>query len=176
MNDMTPARGGEVGRSLPRLEASAKVTGRVEYVHTMRLPGMLVAKLVRSTVAHGRIKSINIDEAMKVPGVERIVTSADVCKIIPHPYYGPAFHDQPILAIDKVVYVGEPVAAVIGALAVVSMRPLLPYALAFAAGAMIFVVVEEVIPESQRGGNSDLATLGAMVGFAVMMTLDVGLG
>ena len=70
----------------------------------------------------------------------------------------------------------EPVAGVIGALAVVTMRPILPYALAFAAGAMIFVVVEEVIPESQRGGNSDLATLGAMVGFAVMMTLDVALG
>ncbi len=70
----------------------------------------------------------------------------------------------------------EPVAAVIGALAVMTMRPILPYALAFAAGAMIFVVVEEVIPESQRGGNSDLATLGAMVGFAVMMTLDVALG
>ena len=67
-------------------------------------------------------------------------------------------------------------AAVIGALAVVTMRPILPDALAFAAGAMIFVVVEEVIPESQRGGNSDLATLGAMVGFAVMMTLDVALG
>jgi ZIP family zinc transporter len=70
----------------------------------------------------------------------------------------------------------EPVAGVIGALAVVTMRPILPYALAFAAGAMIFVVVEEVIPESQRGGNGDLATLGAMVGFALMMTLDVALG
>jgi ZIP family zinc transporter len=70
----------------------------------------------------------------------------------------------------------EPVAAVIGAAAVLLMRPILPYALAFAAGAMIFVVVEEVIPESQAGGNSDLATLGAMVGFAVMMTLDVALG
>ncbi|MDP1570214.1 MAG: ZIP family metal transporter [Vicinamibacterales bacterium] len=70
----------------------------------------------------------------------------------------------------------EPVAAVIGALAVTMMRPLLPYALAFAAGAMIFVVVEEVIPESQSGGNSDRATLGAMIGFAVMMTLDVALG
>jgi len=70
----------------------------------------------------------------------------------------------------------EPVAAVVGALAVTMMRPILPYALAFAAGAMIFVVVEEVIPESQSGGNSDRATLGAMVGFAVMMTLDVALG
>ena len=70
----------------------------------------------------------------------------------------------------------EPFAAVIGAVAVVMMRPILPYALAFAAGAMIFVVVEEVIPESQSGGNGDLATLGTMVGFAVMMTLDVALG
>lgn len=70
----------------------------------------------------------------------------------------------------------EPVAAVIGAAAVTMMRPMLPYALAFAAGAMIFVVVEEVVPESQSGGNTDAATLGAMVGFAVMMTLDVALG
>ena len=70
----------------------------------------------------------------------------------------------------------EPVAAVIGCVAVMAMRPVLPYALAFAAGAMIFVVVEEVIPESQTGGNADLATLGTMVGFAVMMTLDVALG
>jgi zinc transporter, ZIP family len=65
---------------------------------------------------------------------------------------------------------------VVGALAVTMMRPILPYALAFAAGAMIFVVVEEVIPESQSGGHGDLATLGAMIGFAVMMTLDVALG
>lgn len=67
----------------------------------------------------------------------------------------------------------EPVAGVIGAAAVMLSRPLLPYALSFAAGAMIFVVVEEVIPESQRQGNTDIATLGAMVGFTVMMTLDV---
>lgn len=70
----------------------------------------------------------------------------------------------------------EPVAGVLGALAVYLARPLLPYALAFAAGAMIYVVVEEVIPESQGGGNSDIATVGAMLGFALMMTLDVALG
>ena len=69
----------------------------------------------------------------------------------------------------------EPVAGVIGAAAVMLAQPLLPYALGFAAGAMIFVVVEEVIPESQRGGNTDLATMGAMAGFVVMMILDVGL-
>jgi zinc transporter ZupT len=56
------------------------------------------------------------------------------------------------------------------------MRPILPYALAFAAGAMIFVVVEEVVPESQAGGHPDLATSGAILGFAVMMVLDVALG
>ncbi len=70
----------------------------------------------------------------------------------------------------------EPVFAVLGAEAVVVAKPILPYALAFAAGAMIFVVVEEVIPESQAGGNSDWATLACMAGFAVMMALDVGLG
>jgi ZIP family zinc transporter len=70
----------------------------------------------------------------------------------------------------------EPVAGVIGAAAVLLMRPILPYALAFAAGAMIYVVVEELIPESQRGDITDIATLGAMGGFAVMMMLDVALG
>ncbi|MBN1943859.1 MAG: ZIP family metal transporter [Phycisphaerae bacterium] len=70
----------------------------------------------------------------------------------------------------------EPVAGVLGALAVIAMSAILPYALAFAAGAMIFVVVEELVPESQRNGNVDLATLGAVAGFAIMMTLDVALG
>lgn len=70
----------------------------------------------------------------------------------------------------------EPIAGVIGATAVILMKPILPYALAFAAGAMIFVVVEELIPESQLEKNEDIATIGTMFGFAVMMTLDVALG
>jgi ZIP family zinc transporter len=70
----------------------------------------------------------------------------------------------------------EPIAGVLGAAAVLVARPILPYALAFAAGAMIFVVVEEVVPESQASGNADLATMGLMVGFTVMMILDVALG
>jgi CO/xanthine dehydrogenase Mo-binding subunit len=105
--------GGQVGRGLPRLEGRDKVTGRAEYTHNLRLPGMLHGKLVRSTVAHGRIKSIDATAARAVPGVHRVVTAEDVIKVIPHPYYGPAFHDQPILAIGKVHYVGEPVAAVL---------------------------------------------------------------
>ncbi len=70
----------------------------------------------------------------------------------------------------------EPIAGVLGAVSVILVKPLLPYALAFAAGAMIFVVVEELIPESQLEKNTDIATLGAMGGFAVMMALDVALG
>lgn len=70
----------------------------------------------------------------------------------------------------------EPIAGVLGAVAVVTFTPILPYALAFAAGAMMFVVVEEVIPEAQQNKSSDIATLGFLGGFLVMMTLDVALG
>ncbi len=70
----------------------------------------------------------------------------------------------------------EPISGVIGALMVVLMQPLLPYALSFAAGAMIFVVIEELIPESQNGHDTDMSTIGAMFGFAIMMFLDVALG
>ncbi len=70
----------------------------------------------------------------------------------------------------------EPLAGVLGAAVVILARPILPYALAFAAGAMIFVVIEELVPEAQRGGHGDLATMGGMTGFAVMMSLDVAFG
>jgi ZIP family zinc transporter len=73
----------------------------------------------------------------------------------------------------------EPIAGVFGAFAVLTMKPMLPYALAFAAGAMIYVVVEELIPEAQReegGSKTDIATIGCMIGFSIMMILDVALG
>ena len=70
----------------------------------------------------------------------------------------------------------EPIFAVIGAAIVISVYPILPYALAFAAGAMIFIVVENVVPESHRGGNIDIASIGLIIGFIVMMILDVSLG
>lgn len=70
----------------------------------------------------------------------------------------------------------EPIGAVIGAAAVIAMRQILPYALAFAAGAMIYVVIEELIPEAQQGESTDISTAGAMLGFTVMMILDVALG
>ncbi|MBS3825468.1 ZIP family metal transporter [Candidatus Bipolaricaulota bacterium] len=70
----------------------------------------------------------------------------------------------------------EPLAGLLGAIAVIVVRPMLPYALAFAAGAMIYVVIEELVPEAQLEGNADLATMGVMIGFTIMMSLDVGLG
>lgn len=70
----------------------------------------------------------------------------------------------------------EPIAAIIGVLAVTLMQPILPFALSFAAGAMIFVVAEEVIPGSQENGNKDLASMTLMLGFTLMMILDVALG
>ena len=104
---------GQVGRSVPRLEGAAKVTGRADYVHNLRLPKMLIGKIFRSTVAHGRIKSLDVSAARALPGVYRVVTIDDIKTVIPNPFYGPAFHDQPILADGKVHYVGEPVAVVL---------------------------------------------------------------
>jgi CO/xanthine dehydrogenase Mo-binding subunit len=74
---------------------------------------MLHGKIFRSTVAHGRIRKINTRAAGKLAGVFRVITIEDVLNVIPDPYYGPAFHDQPILAHQKVRYIGEPVAVVL---------------------------------------------------------------
>ena len=74
---------------------------------------MLHGKIVRSTIAHGRIRAIDTRLAAQRPGVHAVITGEDIRKLIPDPYYGPAFHDQPILAIGKVRHVGEPVAVVL---------------------------------------------------------------
>jgi CO/xanthine dehydrogenase Mo-binding subunit len=103
----------EVSRSVPRLEGVQKVTGTVEYIHHLRLPGMLYGKIVRSAVPHGRIVSIDASAARALPGVHAVITADKVRAICPEPYYGPAFLDQPVLAIDKVHHVGEPVAVVL---------------------------------------------------------------
>lgn len=103
----------EMGRSLPRLEARSKVTGRADYVHNMRVPGMLHAKIFRSTIAHGRILSIDTSAARDMEGVHSVLTGEDIKRVMPAPYFGPAFHDQAILALEKVHFIGEPVAVVL---------------------------------------------------------------
>lgn len=102
-----------IGKSLPRVEGKAKVTGKVEYVMNMVMPEMLHIKILRSTVPHGLIKSIDKTEAEKIPGVLRVITGEDLKTMDINHYYGPAFRDQPVLAMDKVRYVGDPVAAVV---------------------------------------------------------------
>src|SRR3954469_1296 len=103
----------QVGRSAPRLESWLKVTGKAEYVHNLRLPGMLYGKIFRSSIAHGRIKRIDTSAARALPGVHSAVTAKEGSTILPDPSSGPAFHDQPVLAVDKVRHFGEPVAVVL---------------------------------------------------------------
>src|SRR4030081_1071314 len=102
---LSPAETPQVGSSLPRPQAWPKGTGRGEYVPNLRLPGMLYGRIFRSSIAHGRIKRLDVSAARAVGGVHRVVTAADLKEIVPDPYYGPAFHDQPVLAVDKVRYV-----------------------------------------------------------------------
>src|SRR5438105_9327652 len=103
----------QIRRSVRRLESRAKVDGSAEYIYNLRLPGMLHGKIFRSSVAHGRILNIDTSAAMAVEGVEAVITGKDVCTVIPDPYHGPAFLDQPILALEKVRHIGEPMAVVL---------------------------------------------------------------
>ncbi len=106
---------GQVKRSVRRLESKAKVDGSAEYIYNLSLPGMLYGKIARSSIPHGKILSIDATAALAVEGVHVVITGEDIRRLIPDPYYGPAFHDQPILALDKVRYAGEPVAVVLAA-------------------------------------------------------------
>ena len=98
----------QIGRAIPRLEARAKVTGRAEYVHNLRVPGMLYRE---DFPQHGRAWPHPLHRretpARDAEGVYAVVTGEDIQSSFPSPYFGPAFHDQPILALDKVRYVGE---------------------------------------------------------------------
>jgi CO/xanthine dehydrogenase Mo-binding subunit/aerobic-type carbon monoxide dehydrogenase small subunit (CoxS/CutS family) len=99
-----------VGHSVQRTDVIDKVTGRARYVTDMELPGMAHAQLLRSPYAHARIRGIDVSRARAVPGVHAVLTGADLTWC--DPYYGPAFRDRPVLAIDVVRYEGEPVVAV----------------------------------------------------------------
>jgi CO/xanthine dehydrogenase Mo-binding subunit len=100
----------EIGRPRPVLEARSKVDDTADYVINHVRSRMLQAAIVRSTQPHAELAGIDADAARASAGVHSVLTGQDVAKVIKDPYYGPAFHDQPILALDKVRYVGEPVA------------------------------------------------------------------
>src|SRR6516165_6640967 len=101
-----PSRTPQVRRSVRRLEGRAKVDGSAEYIFNLNLPGMLYGKIARSSIPHGRIVSIDATAALALEGVHAVITGDDVRRLIPNPYYGPAFHDQPILALEKLRYTG----------------------------------------------------------------------
>ena len=105
-----PSRPAQVRRSVRRLEGRAKVDGSAEYILNFNLPGMLYGKIARSSIPHGKIVHIDATAALALEGVQAVITGEDIQRLIPNPYYGPAFHDQPILALEKVRYAGEPVA------------------------------------------------------------------
>src|SRR5207244_817227 len=105
----------QVGRSVRRLESRSKVDGSAEYIHNLTLPGMLYGKIARSSVPHGKILKIDPTAALELEGVYAVITAEDIRRLIPDPYYGPAFHDHPILALEKVRYAGEPVAVALAA-------------------------------------------------------------
>src|SRR3990170_6515071 len=99
-----------IGKSVPKIDARDKVTGRAKYAGDLKVPGMLIGKILRSPHAHARILSIDTSKAEQLPGVEAVITAKDV----PATFYGisPARYDETILAIEKVLQVGDKVAAV----------------------------------------------------------------
>jgi CO/xanthine dehydrogenase Mo-binding subunit len=100
-----------VGSSVPRVDGIDKVTGRAKYVADLEIPGMIEGKFLRSPYAHARIRSINTTEAEAMPGVVAVLTSKDLTDI--GPYIGRGKNkDQPVIAMDRVIFAGQPVAAV----------------------------------------------------------------
>ncbi len=108
---MTEARPAEVGRSRPRKDAWEKLRGQAMYVGDMEVPGMLIGKVLRSQVPHGRIVSIDAAQAAAMKGVVAVLTGEDL-RDLDHPYFGHAIKDRPVIAIDRVRFHGEPVVAV----------------------------------------------------------------
>ena len=99
-----------IGKSVPRVDGLQKVTGKAIFTDDIRIPGMLYAKLLRSPLPHARLKTIHTRVAESMPGVVAVLTAKDFGGL--RPFFGHALKDRPILAIDKVRYIGEPIACV----------------------------------------------------------------
>lgn len=111
-----------IGQPVPRVDAPAKVTGSAQYVGDIDVRGVEHAALVRSSIAHGRIRAVTVDSAMAAPGVTRIVTASDLTGIVTTSRFGPVVRDCPLLAEDVVRYEGEPIAVVLGRTAAAAQR------------------------------------------------------
>jgi len=102
-----------VGRAVPVSEREARVRGRVPFAGSVAVPDMLHGRIVRSSIAHGIVRSVDTRRALAVPGVVAVLTGHDLLRGDIEPYYGPVLPDRPLVAIDRVRFVGEPIAAVI---------------------------------------------------------------
>lgn len=135
--------------------------------------GLAVGVAFGATAVHGDVATVGAAIALAVGlGLQNMPEGIAVGVSMLREGYSPSR----AFSYGQLTGVVEPFAAAFGALVVTGSQALMPYALGFAAGAMIFVIIEELVPECQASGNTDLATLGAIVGFAVMMVLDVAMG
>jgi CO/xanthine dehydrogenase Mo-binding subunit len=167
-----------VGKSVRRIDAVEKVTGRARYVTDLELAGMLHAKLLRSPYAHARIMGIETAAARAVSGVTAVVTSADLgwCD----PYFGPAYRDRPILAIDVARYEGEPVAAVIAEDESVAAQALDLIEVDYEELPAVTTIEEALLPgaplvhtgEPQAGHFADLSSLRSRPGTNICHQFD----
>ena len=154
-----------VGRSMPRVDATEKVTGRARYVTDLTMPGMAHAKVLRSPYPHARIDGVNADRARALPGVLAVLTGRDLTWC--DPFYGPAFRDRPILATDVARYEGDPVAAVVAADEATAAAALESIDVTYTPLAAVLTVEEAVAPgaalvhtgQPLAGHFADLSTL-----------------
>ena len=175
-----PSGPNQVRRSVRRLEGRAKVDGSAEYIINFTLPGMLYGKIARSSIPHGKIVRIDAAAALALEGVHAVITGEDIRRLIPNPYYGPAFHDQPILALEKVRYAGEPVAVALATdphvaeeaadLIAVEYEPLEPVFDEVAAGKVDAPIIHETLKPAAT--FTDLKYLQGRSGTNVALTAN----
>ena len=172
---------------LPHLHVSAPLTAREGVETTWRRTTLLILAITLHNIPEGLAVGVAFGAAAAdlpaatIAGAAALAIGIGIqnfpeAMAVSMPLRRAGFSRRRSFWYGQLSGVVEPMAGVLGAWAVLASRSLLPYALAFAAGAMIFVVIEELIPEAQCEGHADIATVGAMLGFAVMMTLDVALG
>jgi CO/xanthine dehydrogenase Mo-binding subunit len=162
-----------VGQSVPRVDGLEKVTGRVEYTINMEIPGMLHVKVLRSPHPHARIVAIDASRAERFRGVRAVLTREDLKSSRVDPYYGPVVRDQPIVAIDRVRYVGDVVAAVAAVDEQVAEEALELIAVEYEELPAVLDVAEAMRPGAPLLHESVRA---ADVAFADMRALNLGEG
>ncbi|MBI2821358.1 MAG: xanthine dehydrogenase family protein molybdopterin-binding subunit [Acidobacteria bacterium] len=137
-----------IGNSVPRGEVAAKLLGRAAYTDDIPFSHMLYGALVRSTIPHGRVRRIDSSAVEQLPGLVRVLTAKDILPHVANPYYGPAFRDRPILTMDRVRHVGEPVAVVVAESPRIARRAARQIQVDYEELPAVFNVLEAIRPEA----------------------------